>query len=196
MDSIRSILGEVASTGGSSPEESVEQDGFGPPTTVYTRHLANAIAGGGVLGEHGGTVAAADQARGFGGRGGGGGGAHDDCVLLEGDNQLEEDRKIRRRQVERTAARLTRVREGDGMKNVVESNIRKRLKKRNGTSVGRGPFLPLPFRASRIELDAIVPAAPRPKIMLPFVLYAGGETESNGSNGGGVDKWQKYRANA
>ncbi len=122
MDSIRSILGEVAGGGGSAGE-SGKRDGFGPPTTVYTRHLANAIAGGGVLGANGGGVAAADQAGGAGGRGGGGGGggcAHDDRVLVEGGDQLAEDRKTRRWQVERTAARLTRVRESDEVTEVVE----------------------------------------------------------------------------
>lgn len=100
--------------------------------TMAAHPLAQAIAGGGVLGPPGGgqgavAATAVDRAAVgnstevvvLGNGGGGGGGIALDTFALqesvnqlqeENVNQLHEDRKMRRRQVERTAARLSRVR--------------------------------------------------------------------------------------
>lgn len=87
--------------------------------TISSDPLGYVVTGGGVGAAHPGTAGGAvvtigDSSNGFGssggagdGRGGGGGGLQREGA--DGVNQLEEDRKTRRRQVERTTIRLSRV---------------------------------------------------------------------------------------
>lgn len=124
IDSVRSGTDQE----GTSPclEENTQNNSGGLAADTKGAHpIAQAIAGGGVLDPPGGGEGAApatpaEQAvsictgvlfRESGGVGGGNGvTASDSSALQERMNPLEEDRKMRRRQVERTAARLSRVR--------------------------------------------------------------------------------------
>lgn len=123
IDSIRTVM----DPGSSQCGDESSQDYNSLTTTKTSAHpLAQAIAGGGVLGAPGGgdgdaaAATSAGQTVGTtigilfagscGGDGGRGGIAYGNGGLQESANQLEEDRKMRRRQVERTVARLSRVR--------------------------------------------------------------------------------------
>lgn len=127
----RSITGEAMGMAIDSIRARTDQEGnhcleeSSQDITTGVHPLAQAIAGGGVLDSPGGgkgatPATAAEQDVGicsgvlFGDSGGGAGNdgiAYDISALQEDVNQLEEDRKMRRRQVERTAARLSRVRQ-------------------------------------------------------------------------------------
>lgn len=123
IDSIRSETDQESSH---CRDESSQKNSSSLATAIMGVHqLAPAIAGGGLFAAPGGSEGAAaattvDQPVGISigilsGDGGGGEGdggiAHEnDGLQEEGVNQLEQDRKMRRRQVERTAARLSRVR--------------------------------------------------------------------------------------
>lgn len=123
IDSIRAGMDEENSH---CREESSRNNSSGPAAgTVNVNLLAHAIAGGGIFDSPGGgkgavSATAVDLAVGsstealFRNGGGDGGIANDSGGLQESVNPLEEDRKMRRRQVERTAARLRRVRTKDG----------------------------------------------------------------------------------
>lgn len=116
----RGITGEAMGMAISSVRATIQRDNpqrgsqdSGSLAAMGTRNPAVSVGGVGLVNPEGGKGTTAGQVIGkpidgiLGGSGGGDGGCGDgyeDCV-----NQLEEDRKIRHRQVERTAHRLSRV---------------------------------------------------------------------------------------